>query len=459
MPIQQDQLSPLRTTVTYEDINSEPSSRILHNGSDFLKCIAGNYKPTSPIMRYYNTNGDRAAAYTMDSSYVLDISYDNTSNKYYQIRHKHVGGSNYRLALDEIDDEGRINSTIVENLDILPSGGSGITFSGIAQSGIVSLCVDDYNGAFVKVYEDVFRVALNGSYTTSGVYNESSPYIALSSGIMPISGVYSFQYNETAGRFLEYVVYDSNTQEVKIQTLDITGSGAPTTSDRKVFLDIPDWEEHETTVATGYNSIVPYYPCLHGSDHDTLFYFRKNGSSNRNYLKTEGSDGTVAASTTFISATADFVANDVRQGDVIRLTYDESSTPVIKVVEITSVVDSDTVVISESINPDGTVGYKVYSNADLLQFNIDSSLSAFASVNVDDYSLRAGTSDVANVTAEVINAWGDPLNGKTVNFVITEGDGVVNPAQDTTNASGVANTVYNAGTTPGSVRIRATITD
>ena len=461
MPIQQDQLSPLRTTVTFEDINTIPSARILHNGSDFIKCIAGAYKAINPIMRYYTTAGERASSYTMDSDYVLDIAYEQNTGKYYQIRHKLYSGSTYYLALDEIDDEGRIVGTIVENLDILPNGGVGATFNPLGVSGIVTFCVDDNTGAFIKVYDDVYRVStVSGNFTpASGIYNESSPYIAVSSGIIQANGVSAFQFNETATKFLQYIVYDDNTQEVRLETLNITGSGAPTSSDRKVFLDIPDWEEHYNTAASGFSDVVDYVPCVHGVDHNTLFYFRKHGDTGRNLLKTDGTDGTISAGTTLDAPTADFVSNDVKEGDVLHLSYDVGGNPTIKVVEVTSVVDEDTVVISESITPDGSVSYEAYSNADQLQFNTDPDLSAFASVNVEDFSLRAGTSDTTNVIAEVINAWGDPLNGKTVNFIVTNGDGVVNPAQDTTNISGVATSQYSAGTTPGAVEISIIVSD
>jgi hypothetical protein len=92
-------------------------------------------------------------------------------------------------------------------------------------------------------------------------------------------------------------------------------------------------------------------------------------------------------------------------------------------------------------------------------YSIDKTVPAFAGLNLLDTSLRAGTSETSTVVTEVISAWGDPLNAITVNYDITLGDGVINPANSNTNTSGISQTTYSVGTTPGNVTIRGTISN
>lgn len=461
MPIVQDQLTPLRTSVTYEDLNNSTiSTRILHNGSDFIKCEFFT-RPTGPRIIYYRTNGDRAASYSMEEHYICDLSYDSENNKYYTLRLRQAednGGTYlYTLGLDEVDDQGQIVSNIVDHLDVLSE--NDLSYSDMyatLHSGIVGLTVSpDNDMAYVKVSGNVYNISITGTYSASpsgSYYDESDSGILLSEAVLSESGTYSFQYNETGDKFLQYVEYDNNTEEVRVRTLDITASGTVVESESELFLNIPDWSEYAGT--------DPYKLFLHGSDHRTLFYFRKHGTTQLNPKKTTGSNG-VYTSNLFTSTTANFITSGVKKGDIIRLSGGSPAlSPTIQYKTVVQVVDSNTLVLSTSIGSTTTsIAFEIATNADLLQFNADRSLSAFASVNVDDYSLRAGTSDSANVFAEVINAWGDPLEGKTVSFVVSNGDGAVDNPSTTTDINGVATTVYRAGITPGAVNITATISD
>lgn len=358
--------------------------------------------------------------------------------------------SYYTIALDEIDNEGQVVSNIVQRLNILPEGGKGnatvlTSFTPLAQSGIVSLAVDDSNGAYVKVGEDIYRVNVTGTYNPSTYYTDSSPDIDLSTSILSYSATYSLQYNNTVGGFLQYVEYDDNTHEVRLKTLNVSGSTAPVLSSREVFLDIPDWDEYADTTN-------PYQFTLHAIDNNTLFYFRRHGTGQLNPSKSEGTDGERIGLNLLVSDSANFILDEVKVGDVVILEGTITSF-------VDQVVSSTTLQLTSSAGAGTDLDYTVSTNADLMQFNTDPSLSAFASVNVDDFSLRAGTSDTTTVRAEVINAWGDPLNGKTVAFIVSDGDGVVTPGSTTTNVSGVANAQYQAGTNPGAVEITATVSD
>ena len=79
-------------------------------------------------------------------------------------------------------------------------------------------------------------------------------------------------------------------------------------------------------------------------------------------------------------------------------------------------------------------------------------------VNADDITLAAGTAADTPVNADVINAWGTALNGKTVTFSVT-GDGAVTPSSDITTGAGRATTSFTVGATVGVSTVTATVTE
>jgi len=459
MPIVQDQLTPLRTSVTYEDLNNlDYATRYLHNGSDTIKCEFFG-RPTGPRIIYYRTNGSKAASYSMEEDYICDLTYDSTNNKYYTTRVLEAEPNLYALALEEVDDEGQVLNTIVDYMDVI--GGS--TASGIEYqynaltSGITALTINpDNEMVYIKVSGSVYNIDLTESYSASpsgNYHNEGTSGIDLTSSVISESGTFSFQFNETDDNFIQYIEYDDNTTEVRARTLDFTTSGTVVQSTSELFLDIPDWAEWADV-----ND--PYLLFLHGNDNKTLLYFRRYGSTELNPVKVEATDG-VLDDNLFSSSSVNFLTSSVQKGDTIKLfSASPALSPTIKHKTVVQVIDSNNLVLSPGEGSSFTsVNFEVATNADLMQFNTDRTLSAFASVNVDDYSLRAGTGDTSNVICEVINAWGDPLEGKTVSFVVSQGDGAVNPPSDTTTISGVAETVYTAGITPGAVEVTVTISD
>jgi hypothetical protein len=449
MAIQQDQLTPLDTGVTFEDINTLKGDRILHNGSDIIKCefhdralAAGQ----SPRMVYFQTDGDKATSFTMEEGYVIDLAYDQSSDKYYTLAGVSGGPTSWKLSINEVDNEGQVVSGVVALLDIVPGGNS---YSDLTLSGSTQMVVNESGEAYVKLFTDVYKVTLDGSlFTPSGSdYDETDTGITVVSGVVPEDDVLSFIYNDTSGEFLQYTFFDSNTEEVRVKSLTVSGGSDPSISTRQLFLDIPDWAEH---AASG----VPYSFFLHGTDHNTMFYLRKHGQVGRNEVKASDSDGEFSTST-FTSSAANFTTADVKQGDIIILSDGFGTRKVV------NVVNDTTLTLDGPVNSGTTssIDYTVASNAELKQFNIDPTLSAFAAVNVDDFSLRAGTSDTTTVRAEVISAWGDQLAGKTVNFSVVGGGGVVSPASDITDSAGEATTQYTVGANPDTVQIQATISD
>lgn len=103
--------------------------------------------------------------------------------------------------------------------------------------------------------------------------------------------------------------------------------------------------------------------------------------------------------------------------------------------------------------------YFVDSSTNLQSFNIDDRISAFMAVNAEDVTLPAGTSQQTFVNADVINAWGESLDGKTVTFSVTAGDGAVTPSTDVTVSGGRASTQFTVGSTVGVSTVTATVTE
>jgi hypothetical protein len=103
--------------------------------------------------------------------------------------------------------------------------------------------------------------------------------------------------------------------------------------------------------------------------------------------------------------------------------------------------------------------YYVDGSTNLQAFNLDDRISAFMAVNAEDVTLPAGTAQQTYVNADVINAWGEALDGKTVTFAVTAGDGAVSPSSDPTVSGGRATTQFTVGSTVGVSTVTATVTE
>jgi hypothetical protein len=102
--------------------------------------------------------------------------------------------------------------------------------------------------------------------------------------------------------------------------------------------------------------------------------------------------------------------------------------------------------------------YYVDASTNLRAFNLDDRISAFMAVNAQDTTLPAGTAQSTPINADVINAWGEALDGKDVTFQVT-GDGAVTPSTDTTISGGRATTQFTVGSTVGVSTVTATVTE
>ena len=92
-------------------------------------------------------------------------------------------------------------------------------------------------------------------------------------------------------------------------------------------------------------------------------------------------------------------------------------------------------------------------------FNIDETLAAFINLNSSDIVMPAGVGDTALITATVINCWGDPKQGKTVEFWISSGDGSVIPVDTETDSDGKCRAIFYAGANVGVTQVNAVVNE
>lgn len=317
---------------------------------------------SSDLDASFTTTLDSISTYNFEIVGQTDIAVELTADNFVcSGTINNVSGVNYyyqHFAVDRINLDGTLHSNLISDFDCITD--YNLTYNDLSR-GNVQIAVSPAEMLYLKVFDDLYAVPVSSPVT--GTITPTSTGIFVGSGIIVATGTNSLAYNTSAGGFLQYATYESITSEVKLNT--INASLPPTSSDRRVFLYIPDWNQ--------YISDGAFKLWLHQPDNGSIFYLKKNG--------------------------------------------------------------------------------------DLYQFNIDTDISAFSAVNVDDYSLQAGTGDVATVTVSVINAWGDPLNGKNVNFQIISGDGVINPPSAVTSGDGEAAVQYTAGIAVGTAQIQTTISD
>lgn len=352
------------------------------------------------------------------------------------------------FTVDEVDDEGQVIQTVVEKFNVIKDPTK--TYNDYIDGGVM-LAVKS-NRIFVKVLNDIY--SFSQASPIAGLVDEGTSGVERSQDVIEENEVYSFAHNDTSGGFLSYIYFDEGTDELQVRTL--TDANSPIPQTRKVFLDVPDWEEQ-------MDRGTPYQFYWLSDDNNSLFYIRRHGTGGVNSVKVSDNSGQANGTDVFSDSSQDFSSAGVEVGDLLIInetgyagngTYTITELPTSSSIRVRQRSDSATVLTSQS-----NLDYTIVSNGELLTFNTDPDQSAFAAVNVDDFTLRAGTSDSSTVTAEVINAWGEALSGKTVNFSVIQGDGAVSPPSDTTDVSGEATTLYSAGSTPGPVTIKASITE
>ena len=92
-------------------------------------------------------------------------------------------------------------------------------------------------------------------------------------------------------------------------------------------------------------------------------------------------------------------------------------------------------------------------------YDLDEYKAAFSNVVFGEQILGANTGSTCAVKAQVVNVYGSPLQGKSVQFSVSSGDGSVSPSSDITDSLGEATTTYTVGATVGLTKITAIVTN
>jgi hypothetical protein len=99
------------------------------------------------------------------------------------------------------------------------------------------------------------------------------------------------------------------------------------------------------------------------------------------------------------------------------------------------------------------------SSASLKEYDMDEEDVAFCNVNSEEKIMAAGTASTSNITATVLNVYGEPLSSKMVTFSVSAGAGALSPSSDCTDVDGEALSVFTVGETVGITTITATASD
>jgi len=141
----------------------------------------------------------------------------------------------------------------------------------------------------------------------------------------------------------------------------------------------------------------------------------------------------------------------------LRHTTMEHNSP-IKFSWVDQAADSYSLYCTDSKTPSVLYGFSP-ADKKIYLYNLDEDVTAFCNVVGVEQIMGAGTAETSVVTAQVLNAYGDPLAGKTVTFSVSSGDGSVSPASAVTDALGEASTTYTVGATVGTATVRASVVD
>jgi len=103
-------------------------------------------------------------------------------------------------------------------------------------------------------------------------------------------------------------------------------------------------------------------------------------------------------------------------------------------------------------------------DAVLKGYDLDSILASFCNTTSSNPMLSAGSGATSAIQAEVMNCWGDKLDGKLVTFTVSgTSGGSVGPSQRTTGTggqpTGTASSVYLVGVNAGTDAITATVSE
>jgi len=331
---------------------------------------------------------------------------------------------------------------------------------GIARSG-GNWTTDNVNTSPVALGTDAASIELFGN--TNGVVNFSADdyEVTTGSGTFDDVSVFTIERTDTEGDLLAG-------NPIVIESFDVIGDPSLTYND---FLDgrVQIACSSSGTLAAGFiyvkinNTLFKYPNTISLGSEDgssstvspTIGQIAKDGTSSFQWTRESGQDASTPDP--FLTYLEFDETLDILHLRTLNHTTLLDTTDDKEVLLDISDYDANRYTAFYDQNDFDTL-YYVDSSVNLQAFNLDDRVSAFMAVNADDVTLPAGTAQETDVNADVINAWGEALDGKTVTFSVT-GDGAVTPSSDVTTGGGRATTQFTVGQTVGVSTVTATVTE
>jgi hypothetical protein len=386
------------TTLT--GINGTPgvsqTTRIIHNAEQVVRCRLRDHTPERAEIKYFNMDGSEAAPFTL-------ISGSNYENYVFDMcwsneESKFIyvcSGSNGDLSLRRALSNGATDSIAVYQFQ--PDEGS--TWSWGKDNGRIQITTGEQD-YFLKVGGSVYRMpntitALTGILTTTDFCSLGIESCGTLTGSQVPDG---YEGVRLPAPYAFYPEDGDNCYNFSYQ--------------RALYFDVPSG-----VVPSGY-LIYNWYD----QPIDTLYVRSICPSGNMYYM------------------TDRWALIDVPNYDTYRypMFMNQSDPHALHYLDGTAV--------------SGTSNY-------LRVFNIDDTLAAFINLNSSDIVMPAGVGDTAQITATVINCWGDSKEGKTVEFWISSGDGSIIPVDTETDSDGKCRAIFYAGANVGVTQVNAVVNE
>lgn len=385
-------------------INGTPGvsqvTRMLHNEEQIVRCRMRDYTPSRAEIKYFNMDGTHAAQFTLMSggeyiNNVVDMCWSNSDDKYIYVVLNAAGYGIHRARSN-----GTHYNTVIQ--DFNPSEGTE-SWGWCSANGNVQIAAGERD-YYLKVGGSLYRFPsttnIIGPITTSNFYNLSTGTSGtLYDGQVP--GGYSGVYLPSPNAFYPTTGTDCYNMMYQLEEYYNVPSGiVPSGCLLFTWYDAPIDSLYVRSISTSGN--MSY-------NHDRWALINIPNYNIQKY------------------------PIFMNQTDPYALHYIEDTL-------VSGVVTSGTSCLFRA-------------------FNLDGSLAAFINLNSSDIIMPAGIGDTALITASVINCWGEPMEGKSVEFWISSGDGSVIPIDLETDVLGKCRATFYGGSNVGVTQINAVVNE
>ena len=313
--------------------------------------------------------------------------------------------------------------------------------------------INNMNG---NVSDDTFTLSVYGDSAGSAVELSADTFVVTSGTVIYDSPVFSVVTIDKSGNPVQ-VSSVSDVDGYAIKSLDII---------RDSVAKYGDFLYPKVGIATNgllHNAGGEVYIKVN----DTIYKYLKSALP---IVQEDGSGSSLTVSGS-IPATGikNFSYSGYTNGGLSYIKYEPVLTSVfLKTISTTTLLPTEfksSLNVAESINMfcwnvlDGSTLYYADSIGNLKLFDLDETKARFVSLTSDKQVLSAGTAETANITAQVLNVYGEPKTAKTVSFSVSAGDGAISPPVTCSDALGKAVTVYTVGSAVGTTTITVSVSD